>query len=300
MTNFLKSAIWGGWEYVAKLAGRSYVAGSELSDAMKVYQRFARRNLTGIVCYWNGDDDQPSQVAGKYLEALDALAGQGDDCYLAIKAPALRFSRELTAQIVTGARTAGVRVHFDSHSAEEADQTLALVKEAVSRWPQIGCSLPGRWRRSLDDADRLCEMGVIPRVVKGQWEDPDHPEIDLREGFLEVIDRLAGRARHVAVASHDVPLARESVHRLRKAGTSCELELLFGLPMRDALIMAEEEGLATRLYVPYGDAWFPYCLSQMRKNPRMLKWVIQNLIFGHYWSFLDTVRVHQVSHRGKS
>jgi proline dehydrogenase len=226
--------------------------------------------------------------------------GKQEDCYLSIKAPALGFSRELTAGIVERAMNARVRVHFDSHSTQEADRTFELVADSVARWPRIGYSLPGRWRRSLDDADRLCEMGVIARVVKGQWEDPEHPDIDLREGFLQVIDRLAGRARQVAVASHDAPMARDAIRRLRKAGTDCELELLFGLPLRDSLIMAAEEQVAVRLYVPYGDAWFPYCLSQMKKNPRMLKWAIQNAIFGQYFNFLDAVRYRQVSPRGRS
>jgi proline dehydrogenase len=299
MSGFLKNTIWNGWEYVAKRAGRSYVAGSELGDALKVYQKFTQRELGGIVCYWNGDAEDPRSVASRYLAAIDSLARERRDCYLSIKVPALRFSRDLTAEVIEHARASNIRIHYDSHSLEEADQTFALIADSVPRWPQISCTLPGRWRRSLDDADRVCQMGIIPRVVKGQWEDPADPEIDMREGFLKVIDRLAGRARHVAVASHDTPLARAAIRRLRSAGTSCELELLFGLPLHDSLRMANDEGVAVRLYVPYGDAWFPYCLSQMKKNPRMVGWVLQNLVIGQYLSFLDFFRSHFASQRSR-
>jgi proline dehydrogenase len=119
------------------------------------------------------------------------------------------------------------------------------------------------------------------RVVKGQWVDPDWPDIDLREGYLAVIDRLAGRARHVAVATHDPPLALEALKRLQAAGTSCEMELLFGLPMKAAMKVAAEAGVRVRLYIPYGESWLPYAFSQMQKNPRIIWWVIRDTIFGH-------------------
>ncbi len=45
-------------------------------------------------------------------------------------------------------------------------------------------------------------------------------------GFLNIIDELAGRTRVVAVAGHDIPLAQESLRRLR------------GLPSRASIKMA--------------------------------------------------------------
>jgi proline dehydrogenase len=78
----------------------------------------------------------------------------------------------------------------------------------------LGCAIPGRWRRSLEDAEHAIELGVRVRVVKGQWPDPQQPDIDLRDGFLAVIDALAGRAASVGIATHDLPLAREA----RQAG----------------------------------------------------------------------------------
>jgi proline dehydrogenase len=119
------------------------------------------------------------------------------------------------------------------------------------------------------------------RVVKGQWEDPDNPKLDMRRGFLEVIDELAGKAVHVAVATHDPPLAREAVRRLKKAGTSCELELIYGLPMNAVMQVATEHQLPVRLYVPYGKSYMPYALSHLRKNPRVVWWFVRDTLAVH-------------------
>ena len=118
------------------------------------------------------------------------------------------------------------------------------------------------------------------RVDKGEWADPADPERDMREGFLEVIDRLCGRAVHVAVATHDAPLAHEAVERLRAAGTPCGLELLYGLPMRASLRQAIALGLDVRVYVPYGHAYTPYALGQLRRRPRTALWIARDLAAG--------------------
>jgi proline dehydrogenase len=118
------------------------------------------------------------------------------------------------------------------------------------------------------------------RVVKGQWPDADEAGTDPSAGFLSVIDRLAGRARHVAVATHDPKLSREALKRLRGAGTSCELELLFGLPMRPSLRAAADADVAVRVYTPYGQAWLPYQIAQASRQPRVLWWAVRDLLLG--------------------
>jgi proline dehydrogenase len=288
--NLLRNTVWAGWTRLARLASRSYMAGAELEDALRVCRQFSARCFATSVCYWNGAKDKPREVADHYLAALDALRCEDLNGYLSIKAPALKFDRALVAEIIERAEQSNTRVHFDALAPDTVDQTFDLIAAALSPARRIGCTLPGRWHRSLTDAEFAIAMELDVRVVKGEWADPDHPDIDLRAGFLEVIDRLAGRARHVGVATHDAELAREAVRRLQAAGTSCELEQLFGLPLKATIQVAREMNAPVRLYVPYGNAWVPYCLSQIRKRPRILWWIAQDAIFGRARSLLDLTR----------
>ncbi|MFL6215556.1 MAG: proline dehydrogenase family protein [Blastocatellia bacterium] len=288
--NLIKKTVWGGWTRLARLASRSYLAGAELEDALRVCRRFNERSFAISVCYWNGTNDEPRQVADHYLATLDALSCEDLNGYLSIKAPALGFNRALVAEITERAERSNIRVHFDALAPDTVEPTFDLIAASLQPTRHIGCTLPGRWHRSLADADRAVALGLDVRVVKGEWADPTHPDIDLRAGFLEVIDRLAGRARHVGVATHDAELAREAVRRLQAAGTSCELEQLFGLPLKASIQVAHEMNAPVRLYVPYGNAWVPYCLSQIRKRPRILWWIAQDAIFGRSLSLLDASR----------
>lgn len=265
---------------LARLASRAYVAGPELADAIRACHRFSGLGVASTIGYWNGDNETTDLVAASYLEAIEASRREGLDSYLSIKAPALGFARELLSEIIKTGEKAGIGIHFDSLGPEAADRTFELISEAAGDFPRLGCTLPGRWRRSIGDAALAIDAGLNVRVVKGQWADPGCAGLDLRTGYLAVIDQLAGKAKHVAVATHDPPLAREALRRLQAAGTPCEMELLFGLPLKASMQLARELGVRVRLYIPYGHSWLPYCFSQIQKNPRIIWWMIRDTVWG--------------------
>jgi proline dehydrogenase len=224
----------------------------------------------------------PSAIAEAHLSELEVLSSEKLDCYLSIKAPALGYAGGFLYRVLRQAQHYGVGVHFDSHGMETADETFSAIDEARRLHDNIGCTLPGRWRRSVRDAERAVRLGLNVRVVKGQWADPADPKRNAEAGFLSVIDRLAGRARYVAVATHDTLLAAEALKRLRSARTPCGLELLFALPVRKQLAQAEAAGVRTRFYAPYGYPWLPYHLSDLPRSPRILRWVLYDCIAGRY------------------
>jgi proline dehydrogenase len=265
---------------LARRAARAYVVGPDLADAMRVCRSLDANGFATTICAWNGEDDLAVDNATRCLEEINAIALEKVDCYISLKAQDLRFSRDLIGQIYDRARRLNVGIHFDSMGPETADQMFSLIGVLRQRSEKVGCTIPSRWARSPADAERASQMGLRVRVVKGQWGDPREPGIDARAGFLRIIDRLAGQAREAAVATHDPGLARDALGRLRARGTACELELLFGLPLRPIIPVAKEMGVPVRIYVPYGHAWLPYAIGQVRKNPRIAFWVVRDLLSG--------------------
>jgi proline dehydrogenase len=221
-------------------------------------------------------------VAAAFASAVSALAGEGLDAYVSIKLPPLAFDVGLLGMVLEPARASGILVHFDSLGPETATRTFEVIRQTVPMYPRLGCTLPGRWRRSIEDLDTAVRLGLHVRVVKGQWEDPEDPTRDLREGFMEVIRGLAGRARMVSVATHDAALAQQALEVLIAAGTPCGLEVLYGLPVKAVLTTAKRLGVPVRAYVPYGHGWLPYSLSQVRRTPMTVWWMIHDLTTGGF------------------
>lgn len=260
---------------VLGFASRAYVPGPHLSDAMKWAHRMERRGVGCTLGYFNADDEAVDAVMAQDLAAMAALDGV-EGGYLSVKVPSLGYDTAALRRLADEAHARGQRLHFDSHGPETGTPTIAALGRLVGAGRKLGLTVPARWKRSLEDVDWALANDVRVRVVKGQWACPDQPDADLRESFLAVIDRLAGRASEVAVATHDAPLAREALRRLQAAGTPCELELLCGLPRRDAMAVARELKVPVRLYIPFGQAWLPYALDQAVRSPKMLWWMVRD------------------------
>jgi proline dehydrogenase len=257
-------------------AAHSYIAGPELSDALAMSRALGVQGKGSTIAFWDEAGAAPDEVLNACLKSAEALGGETLDCYLSVKAPSVQYSAEALLRVIEKCECSKTRLHFDSLGMDSAEPTRALVEGLLPRYANISFTLPGRWARSLEDAEWAVNRGVSVRVVKGQWEDPAMPRRDPHTGFLEVIERLAGGARSVAVATHNTTLAAPALEILMKAGTPCELELLFGLPSKAVLRIADAMGVRSRIYVPYGYGWLPYSLSQARKNPRILWWMLRD------------------------
>jgi proline dehydrogenase len=239
------------------LAASRYVAGDSAADAVAVARSLATRGYKSTLCYWDSGTDDPEVVAAEYDRTI--AAAREVDGHVSVKATALAFRVDLLERLTNR----GVRLHLDAMTSDTVDRTQDLIERIRG---DVGTTLPGRWRRSDSDTEWAAERSLAVRVVKGMWEGPD--ERDARVGFLSVVDRLAGRARFVSVATHDRPLALEALRRLRAGGTPCELEQLFGLPCAPP---------PARVYLAYGTAWLPYALSRVRPDPRTFWWFARDL-----------------------
>ena len=264
------------------LAGRVYVPGGELDDALSVSSQLTldgRRRVT--LGYFHSDDDTPADVASAVSQALTAVSAQFPGSYVSIKVPALAYRRDLLEPLVRACMEHGVLVHFDSHEIHKAEQTLQCVRDAVAWGARVGLSVPGRWQRSMVDAVEMARLGVRVRLVKGEWADPADPRRDLRAGFLQIAERLANASDvPVALASHDLPLVKEAAGMLRAASRPCELELLNGLPSRELVQWADEQGLPVTYYVPYGISWRPYAVGKALRHPHIIWWVFKDALRG--------------------
>jgi proline dehydrogenase len=269
-TTLLRRLARSGLEPLLRRAAQHYIAGPKPDDARSMAKRLATGGFSSTLGFWDGTNDTPQGIQARYLDDVAWIAGSGLDSYASLKLPALKGCDPLIEPVVELAIEHGVRLHFDSHSTADADPMWHQALAAARRGAKVSCTIPGRWRRSFDDCRQAVEAGIRVRVVKGQWADDRQPEADLREGFLAVVEALAGSGVQVALATHDAELAEAAIGRLRSSGTDCQWELLYGLAYRKPLTTASNLDVSVRFYIPYGEAYLPYCLSKVRQNPGLM------------------------------
>ena len=259
----------------------SHLAGPQLSDAVNVYEEAAGRGWSCTFGYWSGPDDTPKTIGQAYMSAAHLIGEKSLECYLSVKLTAINFDFGFLLELLAVANEHGFRVHCDAMDPTSADPTFNLLERALANYRNLGCTLPGRWMRSAADAGRIVEWGIPVRVVKGQWPDPGLPNFSARVGYLDVVRRLAEKATHVAVATHDRLLARKALQILTENSTPCEMEQLSSLPLNCASLAASHR-IPLRLYVPFGHPSMPYDIWQAHVRPQIVGWVLRDALRGRH------------------
>lgn len=260
-------------EYVL---GASHVSGPKIADAVAAAIAEANRGHLSTLGYWSHPHETPPVIASHYIRAIDAIVESGLDSSISIKVDKFEFDRDVVLQVLRHGILRRVRVHFDAESHHCVDRTFSLLEEGLALGADVAASLPSRWERSSQDAERLVRLGVAFRIIKGQGKDPEKPQIDPRRSFLDLVRQVSGRASHVAIATHDRRVAEPALDMLRATQTSCSLEQLRSLPRLDFL--AEERGIPVRIYVAYGRPGLPYTLNHVTRRSAIIGWVLRDLI----------------------
>jgi proline dehydrogenase len=263
----------------ARRLASSHIAGEEIAEALRVCRAATRRGWKITLCPWERPSDSFAAVARAYRMAVQTAAAELSEGAVSVKFQALGRRSSLLRPIAELAEEKNVQIRLDSNGPEGAPFALAAAEELRASGFLVRCTLPSRWRRSIHDAERLIALKIPVRVVRGQWIDPGNGSPDFRTDYLRLIDRLARGCPHVSVATHDRALAVESLGRLQRSGTPCELEQFLGLPpLGEGLI--RELRVPKRLYVPYGHPYMPYNSADLWQRPAIAGWMVRDLILG--------------------
>lgn len=262
---------------IGKYAASSYIAGPELDDAKKVCKCLTKLGFRLTICPWDLVGTPAQEVLDSYLEALAGIEEMKLDCYLSVKLPSMAYDLGIVREMLCQAAKHGTRIHFDSLAPDTVDRSLDVIAQLRAEYDNLSWTLPSRWRRSAKDLERIIDLRLPVRIVKGQFEETPDGEIDPRTGFLGLVDQAAASGLMTAVATHDESLAHDSLERLTSAKVPCELEQLFGLP-RSAEHHAEDKQVPIRIYVPYSCGYLPYALSGMIAEPHKIWWLIRDAL----------------------
>jgi proline dehydrogenase len=106
---------------------------------------------------------------------------------------------------------------------------------------------------------------------------PEKGEVD--RSYFELTRLLLTGGTYPAIATHDEPLiARIEQFAADKKikRDAFEFQMLYGI-RRDLQRRLVSEGYRLRLYVPFGQAWYPYYMRRLAERPANVLFVLRNL-----------------------
>ena len=274
---------------VAEPLTHRFVAGQSLEEAIGVCRKVNAEGIEFALDHLGENVTSPEEAKesrDQVLKSVAAIERERLRSTVAIKLT--QFGLDLGTDecranlrpLFEQARQAGTRVEIDMEASEYVDRTLQIVHEMHKTYGCVRAVIQAYLRRSESDIQALNAARIPVRLCKGAYQEPagvaiQNP-VEIDRNYLHLGDILLADGIDPALATHDEAMMRPG----RAADpASFEFQMLYGV-RRELQKRLVREGFRLRLYVPYGDAWYPYFMRRMAERPANLWFVAQSVLRG--------------------
>ncbi len=272
-----------------------YVAGESLDEAVaaaRVLNQAGRLVSLDYLGESVANEAEARRAAQTYLAIFDRIATEKLDANVSLKLTQLGL--DLSAELCAGlletivARTEhyGNFVRIDMEGSAYTQRTIELCKRVRAKSSAVGTVLQSYLYRSEQDAKDLIGMGCRIRLCKGAYKEP--PEIafpkkaDVDANYVKLMRLLLPSGIYHGIATHDPRMLAATKEFAAKNGIGrdqFEFQMLYGIraDLQDQLV---REGYRLRVYIPFGQDWFPYFMRRLAERPANLVFFLRNLFRG--------------------
>lgn len=276
---------------------RRFVAGETLDDAMAAAEKECAKGLfvsLDLLGENVATETEATQARRAYEEIIDriALSPYKSDINISIKLTALGMDQgdEIAERnfrtLLTRAAEHDIFVRADMEASEYTERTIAMIERVFPDFPNTGTVLQSYLHRTPDDVTKMIGLAARVRIVKGAYLEPAsvaHQEKErVDEEYLNAAKRLLKDGLYPAIATQDQAIIEELKQFIAAENISkesFEWQMLYGI-RRDLQEGLRKEGFNVRVYIPYGDQWYPYFTRRLAERPANLLFIIRSTVRG--------------------
>jgi proline dehydrogenase len=226
-----------------------------------------------------------------YLETLRAVVASGIERNLSLKLSQLGLDIDPAVctdnlrRILGPAGRDGFFVRIDMEASPTVQATLGIF---TTLWRQdyrnVGVVLQAALHRSEEDLPRLNALGARVRLVKGAYKEPKavahQKKADVDAAYGRMMERLLDEGTYPALATHDPVLIGRARRYAATRGITAErfeFQMLYGV-RRDLQADLLAEGYRVRIYLPFGQRWYPYFMRRLGERPANVGFVLRSVL----------------------
>lgn len=273
----------------AKPLTRRFIAGNTLEEALAACQKIHQQGIL-ITLDYLGESVRERQAAiasrDSCLAALRRIGELALPATVSIKVTQIGLDideglcYENARTLVEAAKQIGSRVEFDMESSDYVDRTLRIVERLHGEFGCVRAVIQAYLMRSEADIADLNRRQLPVRLCKGAYAEPPErayqEKADVDGNYVKLAQQLLEGGAYPAIATHDdnmIAPARPF------AKDSFEYQMLYGV-RRDLQQRLVREGYRVRVYVPYGEAWYPYFMRRLAERPANVWFILRSMIGG--------------------
>jgi proline dehydrogenase len=274
---------------------RRFIAGETIEEAIEVSRALQARGMLLTLDYLGESvrtTDGATAATREYLRLIDVIVTSGIERNLSIKLTQLGVDVDRATcidnlrRILEPAQRHGFFVRIDMENSRYTDVTLEVFETLwQQQYRNIGVALQAYLYRTENDVQRMNELGVRVRLVKGAYKEPAavafQQKAEVDEAYLRLMRLLLEDGTYPAIGTHDEQLltaTRAFAAERAIAADRYEFQMLYGI-RRDLQTSFVASGLRMRIYVPFGREWFPYFMRRLGERPANFGFVLRS-IFG--------------------
>ncbi|MEN8040128.1 MAG: proline dehydrogenase family protein [Actinomycetota bacterium] len=271
---------------------KRFVAGDTLSEAVEVAKELNAQGMSVSLDHLGehvANIEEATAAKDDYLACAAQIAEHGLDANISIKLTQLGMGldNDVAAShldaIAEAANRAGTTVTIDMEESEHTEATIDLYEAAQRKHGNLGIAVQSYLRRTAGDLDRIIPLGGHIRLCKGAYAEP--ADVAFQGGEVdESFDDLGhvlmeSSGAKPAIASHDDVRLAKVLAAAKDRMEPWEFQMLYGV-RRDRQAELVAMGHEMRIYVPYGEAWYPYLTRRLAERPANLIFFARALISG--------------------
>ena len=277
---------------LAKRFSARFVAGSSLNQALAVCRELNSEAISVTLDVLGESISSVGEAAGArdaYLRTISAIHENRIQGNVSLKLS--QFGLNLSAegcranvgQLVERAAALDGFVRIDMESSEYTDRTLELVCELHDKYRAVGTVIQAYLYRSKKDIEMLNARGIRVRLCKGAYLEPASAafpqKAQVDANYVHLMQLLLDKGTYPAIATHDEKMiaATKAYAESRKISRDAfEFQMLYGI-RRDLQRQLAREGFRVRVYVPFGEAWYPYYMRRLAERPANVLFILRNM-----------------------
>lgn len=175
-------------------------------------------------------------------------------------------------------------VRIDMEASEYTERTVAMMERVWPDHKNTGTVLQSYLYRTDDDVEKMIALQMRTRLVKGAYLEPPSVAIPEKakvdEAYVKQAKRMLEGAFYPAFATHDEAIIAEIQKHASEKGISkdkYEFQMLYGI-RRDLQERLHREGHRVRVYIPFGDSWYPYFTRRLAERPANLMFIVRSTL----------------------
>ena len=270
-----------------------FVAGETLDEALEAARVCNEEGMLVSLDYLGENvnttgDAQKARDA--YLEIFERIRREKLNANVSCKLTQLgldfssQFCEGLVLSIAERAASYDNFLRIDMEGSAYTQRTVEIVRRVRAQTPAVGTVIQSYLYRSQSDINDLLSVGCRVRLCKGAYKEPvdvAYPrKADVDANYVRLMRMLLPSGFYHGIATHDPRMIAQTIRWAAEKQISkddFEFQMLYGI-RKDLQRRLVRDGYRLRIYIPYGQDWFPYVMRRLAERPANLMFFARNFL----------------------